>query len=298
MLKGKVLVTGRYGFTGRYVASALETAGWQVWGTCSHSTERMGPLDIVADLTDATSVRKLVNSVRPDTVVHLAGISFVNYGNINDIYKINLLGTRNLLEALSLGGYGKAGVVLASSANVYGDSISNPISEISTPAPKNDYAVSKLAMEYVAKLFEGEMPITIARAFNYTGVGQDQKFLVPKIVSHFRNRASLIELGNLNIARDYSDVRDVAEVYSRLLDVAKPWGKHVNICSGNAISLKSILEICQNLSGHEIEIVINPRFVRKNDLNILNGDPAALHKMIGDFSRYSFEDTLRWMLSA
>ena len=296
MAKGRVLVTGRHGFTGQYVARALATAGWEVWGGCSHPTDGMGPLDRVADLTDPTSVTEMVHDVRPDAVVHLAGIAFVGHGSVNDFYNVNLMGTRNLLDALSKGGHGKRGVVLASSANVYGNALVSPISESTPPASANDYAVSKLAMEYVAKLFTNQLPIAITRPFNYTGVGQDPKFLVPKIVSHFRQRAPQIELGNLDVARDFSDVRDVASVYAALLDGRNIDGETVNICSGRAIALGDIIDMCRAITGHNLDVVVNPAFVRADEIKTLHGDPSMVETLIGGLDRHRFEDTLRWML--
>lgn len=298
MSNGRVLVTGRHGFTGRYVATALASAGWQVWGGCSHPTEEMDSFDRVADLTDATSVAQLVDDVRPDAVVHLAGIAFVAHGSADDFYRVNLLGTRNLLDALARKGYGKNGVVLASSANVYGNARVSPISESTEPAPANDYAVSKLAMEHMARLFSNQLPIVIARPFNYTGVGQDPKFLVPKIVSHFRKRAPMIELGNLDVARDFSDVRDVAAVYAALLDGRQVSGETVNICSGRAIALGEIVDMCRSITGHAIEIAVNPAFVRADEIKTLNGDPSHLEKLVGELTRHRFEDTLKWMLGS
>jgi nucleoside-diphosphate-sugar epimerase len=297
MVKGRVLVTGRHGFTGHYVAEALATAGWEVWGGCSHSTEAMNSFDRVADLTDATSVTQMVNDVRPDAVVHLAGIAFVGHGSVDDFYQVNLLGTRNLLDALSQGGHGRSGVVLASSANVYGNALVSPISENTPPAPANDYAASKLAMEYVAKLFTKQMPIVITRPFNYTGVGQNPKFLVPKIVSHFRQSAPQIELGNLDVARDFSDVRDVASVYAALTEHGRS-GATINICSGRAITLGDIIDMCRSITGHNIEVAVNPAFVRADEIKTLHGDPSRVEKLLGGVNRHRFEDTLRWMLEA
>lgn len=295
MGKGRVLVTGRYGFTGRYVSRALLDAGWEVWGGCSHTTKKMGPFDRVADLTDANAVAQLVNEVRPDAVVHLAGNAFVGHGSVDDFYYVNLMGTRNLLEALSKGGHGKSGVVLASSANVYGNALVSPISENTPPAPANDYAVSKLAMEYVAKLFANHLPIVITRPFNYTGVGQDSKFLVPKIVSHFRKAAPRIELGNLNVARDFSDVRDVAAVYAALLN-CRISGQTINICSGRAIALGDIIDMCKSITGHNIEVAVKPAFVRADEIKTLHGDPSRIEKLLDGAGRHRFEDTLGWML--
>lgn len=296
MVKGRVLVTGRYGFTGQYVATALAAAGWQVWGGCAQPSEQLTRFDKVADLTDVAAVAQLVEDVQPDAVVHLAGIAFVAHGSADDFYRVNLQGTRNLLDALARRGYGQRGVVLASSANVYGNAQVSSISENTPVAPANDYAVSKLAMEYVAKLFTSQLPIAITRPFNYTGVGQGQQFLVPKIVAHFRERAPRLELGNLDIARDFSDVRDVAAVYAALLD-GRPLGDEiVNICSGRAIALGEIISMCRAITGHDIEVAVNPAFVRADEIKTLRGEPTRVEQLLGGVDRHQFEATLAWML--
>ena len=291
-------MTGRYGFTGRYVADALSAVGWQVWGASTHPTKETGANDRFADLTDAASVSKLVDDVKPDAVVHLAGMAFVAHGETNDFYQVNLIGTRNLLDALARGGYGRKGVLLASSANIYGNAGSKLISESAQPAPVNDYAVSKLAMEYMANLFRPKLPIIIARPFNYTGIGQDIKYLVPKIVSHFQKRKPYIELGNLDIERDLSDVRDVAHLYSALLECVDAPGKVFNICSGHALSLKDIVAMCRKITGHNIELVVNPAFVRYDEIKVLAGDASRLESLIGPPPRRPFEQTLEWMLNS
>lgn len=298
MQKGRVLVTGRYGFTGRYVAAVLAASGWDVWGLGHRVSPDAGPFDRTADLTDPDAVTRVIAEIRPDAVLHLAGIAFVAHGDLDDIYRVNLMGTRNLLGALARTGQGARGVVLASSANVYGNARQTPITEDTPVSPANDYAVSKLAMEYVSKLFADDMPIVIARTFNYTGVGQDPKFLVPKIVAHFRKRADRIELGNLDVARDFSDVRDVARIYTALLESEAARGQTVNVCSGRSIALGDIIEMCRRFTGHDMESGVNPAFVRYNEVKVLRADPARLETLLGKVDRHSFEDTLRWMLDA
>lgn len=296
----RVLITGRHGFTGRYVAQELAEAGWDVWGLSnSKSTARTlitdTTQDRIADLTNPFALSTALDEIRPNAVVHLAAKAFVAHGSAEDFYRVNLLGTRNLLRALSDGGHAQAGVVLASSANVYGNTRVSPIPETTTPAPANDYAVSKLAMEYASHLFADRLPIVVTRPFNYTGRGQNALFLVPKIVAHFRDRAPEIELGNLDVARDFSDVRDVSHVYRTLLE-ADAWGKTVNVCSGNATELGEIIAICEDITGHGIKVAVNPALVRVNEVQILNGDPARLTKLIGPLRRRSLVETLRWML--
>lgn len=298
MQRGRVLVTGRYGFTGRYVADVLAARGWDVWGLGHRVSPDAGQCDRAADLTDPEAVTRVIAEIRPDAVLHLAGIAFVAHGNLDDIYRVNLMGTRNLLGALTRTGHGARGVVLASSANVYGNARQSPITEDTPTNPINDYAVSKLAMEYASKLFADDLPIVIARTFNYTGVGQDSNFLVPKIVAHFRERAERIELGNLDVARDFSDVRDVARIYTDLLESEAARGQTVNLCSGRSIALGNIIEMCRRFTGHAMEAAVNPAFVRHNEIKDLRADPARLETLLGKLDRHSFEDTLRWMLDA
>jgi nucleoside-diphosphate-sugar epimerase len=238
---------------------------------------------------------KLIAQVRPDHVVHLAGIAFVAHGDADAIYRTNVVGTRNLLEALSQSTHKPRSVLLASSANVYGNATVEPIVESTVAAPANDYAVSKLAMEYMAKLWADRLPITIVRPFNYTGVGQSLNFLLPKIVDHFKRRAPVLELGNLDVVRDFSDVRSVVTSYQRLLE-ANTAGETFNVCSGVGHSLQEILQIMRDITGHYPEIRVNPAFVRSNEVHRLIGSRAKLEAVIGPVPAIPLHDTLKWML--
>ncbi len=112
-------------------------------------------------------------------------------------------------------------VVLCSSAHVYGENLKNPITENSITIPNNEYGKSKLCIEKIAASYRDNLPITIVRPFNYTGVGQSKKFLIPKIIDHFVRKQSSIELGNINISRDFSDVRDVSEKLVEIIQYGK-----------------------------------------------------------------------------
>lgn len=278
----KVLITGLNGFTGRYLHAELAAHGHDVVG-------------LQSDLTDATGLAEEMQRVQPDWVAHLAGIAFVGHGEANDFYRVNLMGTRNLLAALAGCGRRPACVLLASSANVYGNSTAGVLREDAPPNPGNDYAVSKLAMEHMARLWLDRLPIVIARPFNYTGVGQSESFLLPKIVAHFKRRAEMIELGNLDVWRDFSDVRAVVQAYRRLLEIS-PAGETVNVCSGRTYSLREVLTLCERLTGHVMAVRVNPAFVRANEVRSLCGDPSHLRALIGNWDTQPLEDTLGWML--
>lgn len=303
----RALITGMAGFTGRYVAGQLRAAGYQVTGLGAPGEASGHKLDGVdlhgVDLGDRAGLAAIVQQVQPHVVVHLAAIAFVGHGDVEQIYRVNVAGTRNLLEALAGLAQKPSAVLLASSANIYGNTDvggAGTIDEDVPASPANDYAVSKLAMEYMARLWQDRLPIIIVRPFNYTGVGQHENFLLPKIVAHFRRRDTSIELGNLHVWRDFSDVRMVAASYRHLLaaPAGATAGRTFNICSGQAYSLGEVLDLMADIAGYRIEVHVNPAFVRANEVVRLVGDNRRLVSVIGAPALVPLADTLRWMHAA
>jgi len=297
----RTLVTGAAGFTGRYLTSLLAGRGHEVHGLVHHAPDAPivdSSAMHVADLADHRAIADVVAKVRPDHVVHLAAITFVGHDDIEEMYRANVVGTRHLLEALSRLDATPTSVLLASSANIYGNARGGVLDETMRPAPANDYGVSKVAAEYVAQLYASKLPLTIVRPFNYTGRHQSETFLIPKIVAHARRRAPVIELGNLDVARDFSDVRSVVEAYARLLETPQAAGETFNICSGRAVSLREIIDMVSAISGHQFDVRTNPALVRANEVRILLGSADKLESVIGDLRRIPLEETLQWMLDA
>jgi nucleoside-diphosphate-sugar epimerase len=294
--KPRAFVTGLRGFTGAYLAQELAAAGFAVFGTV-HGFEPPETGRIFAvDLADRGRLTECLAEVQPDVVAHLAGIAFVGHGDAEDLYRVNLLGTRNLLQALVAAGTTPRAVLLASSANVYGNTTVEPIHEAVPPAPANDYAVSKLAMEYMAKLWGDRLPILLARPFNYTGVGQSPNFLIPKIVAHYQRGEREIELGNLHVAREFGDVRMVAATYRRLLALA-PAGETFNVCTGHAHTLMEVLAMMAEIAGYALTVRVNPAFVRANEVQRLVGTNAKVLAAIGPSTPIPLMETLRWMFA-
>ena len=289
----RVLITGLQGFTGRHMATELENCGYEVWGIGTANPSE--PRTLSADLTDPASLSAAISVIQPQYVIHLAGVAFVGHGQPKAFYDINLVGTRNLLEALEPIAASLKCVLLASSANVYGNLQGGLLSESNPTNPANDYAVSKLAMEYMAKLWLPKIPVVIARPFNYTGVGQSDSFLIPKIVSHFVRKQHTIELGNMDVWREFNDVRDVVHAYRKLIEAA-PIGQTVNVCSSNLVSLRDALALATELTGQKIEARVNPVFVRANEVLTLGGDTTLLKKFVPDWQPRPLRETLAWML--
>lgn len=293
----KVLITGVRGFTGQHLLKELLNAGHEVCGLAHTPAPEASVRVHVCDLLDRTALTEVLAREQPEAVVHLAAIAFVAHGDARAIYETNVVGTRNLLDAIHTSGCRPKSVLLASSANIYGNADREVIDESTPAAPANDYAVSKLAMEYMARLWEDKLPITIVRPFNYTGVGQSPNFLLPKIVSHFRERKPVLELGNLHVVRDFSDVRSVVSAYGRLLDEQFA-GQTFNVCSGTGYALEDVLAMMCDLAGYQPEIKVNMAFVRANEVHTLIGSNAKLREAIGAQPTIALRDTLQWMLEA
>jgi nucleoside-diphosphate-sugar epimerase len=280
----RLLLTGADGFTGIHLAQAARDCGYTVTA-------------LEGDLQDTASVAQQVAQCQPTHVIHLAGISQVNGKDELAYYSVNVLGSLNILHALTALDTVPQKVILASSANVYGNNPHSPIAESEPPSPISHYAMSKLAMEYLSKPFTDRLSVVIARPFNYTGVGHDAHFVIPKIIAHVRQRAKTIELGNTSVYREYNDVRDVCQMYLALLQKGNP-GETYNLATSREHSLNDIMAMLEQLSGHRLEVVVNPDFIRANEINHLCGDATLLESVIGQLKLRPLSETLAWMLDS
>ena len=284
-----ILVTGSSGFTGRYVVNEFKKAGYNVIGLV-HEMPSAG--EVVCDIRDKQMVVDTIGALRPDGVIHLAALSFVGHPNPDEFYSVNVLGTENILSALVVNNICPQKVILASSANIYGSpDIVGGIHEDFVPSPVNHYAISKLAMEFMAKMWWDKLPIIVTRPFNYTGPGQNINFVIPKIVAAYKENKKTIQLGNVDVYRDFSDVRDVAKSYLNLFDCDVK-SDVVNICSGNVYSLLDAINIVSDIAGYKIDIEINPAFVRLNEIKRLVGDNTKLRSITGSVPSISLKQTL------
>jgi GDP-6-deoxy-D-talose 4-dehydrogenase len=280
----RILLTGADGFTGRHFQAAALRAGHEV-------------VPLRANLRDQEGIRAEVRAAAPEAVVHLAAISFVGHADDAAFYAVNVVGTTHLLAALATLPRQPRAVLLASSANIYGNCETSPIPETQPAAPVNHYAASKMAMEHMALTWRDRLPLVIARPFNYTGAGQAKQFLIPKMVDHFVRGAASIALGNLHVEREFNDVRTVCSAYLQLLDHGQP-GQAYNICSGQPHALLAVMQALRSLTGHTMAVEVNPDFVRPNEVLRLCGDPGKLLACTGPLPDYTLQDTLQWMLES
>lgn len=290
-----VLLTGADGFTGRHLATRLRAEGMRVFGATRYPS---GPEEVKMDLSDGASVAAAVAKVSPDVVVHLAGITTALHANVAEIYAVNTVGTANLLSALAASPKLPRRVIIASSATVYAPpSDDNPITEDHPRRPAHHYGASKLAVEEIARLYSQKLPLIVTRPFNYTGVGQNEDFIVRKIIRHFQEGATEIRLGELQLERDFSDVDDVVEAYVRLTRVSTDYAV-VNLCSGSVVHLADIVPMLVEITGQPMTVIRDERFVRGGEPRIIRGSTEFLHALIGTFPRRPFRLTLERIVGA
>ena len=291
----RILLTGSGGFTGRPLAARLRQDGHQVIGLTKGPAAKD---EVTGDLLDRAWVHHTVAEIEPSLIIHLAAVSSTQQA-VGGAYSVNVEGTANLLDAAAALSQTPKRVVIASSAAAYAPPIGDqPIAEDHPLEPRGPYGESKREMERLADGFADRLPIIVTRPFNYTGPGQDPaNFVISKIVDHFVRRAPRINLGNLDLFRDFSDVRRVVEVYARL--VSRPV-EHaiVNICSGRTVHLASIIGLLKEISGHSIDVIKDPALMRPGEPHVIQGSVARLHSMFEDLPNPDFRETLRSMYKA
>lgn len=284
----RVLITGAGGFVGGHLIRALVLRGHQVFAGALHGapvgvSTRHPVTWLPLDVTSESSVDDAIRESRPDGVYHLAGQSSVgaSFDDVLGTWDVNATGTLRLLQAVG----SAARVLFVSSAEVYGSvgEAEQPITESHPIRPTNPYAASKAAAEIaVAQACRsGATDAVIARSFNHTGPGQDERFSIPSFARQLVNLraigepAPVLRVGNLAARRDFLDVRDVVEAYLVLMEEGAR-GEVYNVCSGRATRMSEIVDLIVEVSGTGARVEVDPVRLRSVDIPLLKGDPAKL----------------------
>jgi GDP-6-deoxy-D-talose 4-dehydrogenase len=292
----KILITGINGFVGRILEKTLKDRGHEI---CGIDVESSAKHVIKTDITDSVMLKKTVNELKPGYIFHLAAISFANHDDAELIHRINVMGTANLLNsAVSL--EQKPGFFFVSSSQVYGITGGTvPISEDTPVNPVNHYGASKAAAENIALAYmrDFDLPVLIARPFNHTGIGQNTRFIIPKLVEAYKNKVKYLELGDIDTIREYQDVRDIVDAYILLMEKSI-YCEKINICGGIGHTVRHIISELETLSSHKIDLKTTCGFMRKNEIRYSVGDNALISRITGWKPKFSTTDTLKWMLNS
>ena len=265
----KVLITGGSGFFGQGIMKTFVVNGYEVVGTTTKSDGNF----IACDIVDYGSVEKVMHDVDPDIIVHCAALSSVTSGRPLDYYKVNVVGTENVFRAAS---NRKRRVILVSTAGVYGNQPTDVLTEDLPPAPVHHYGISKFACERLAVMYGDALDITTVRPFNIIGVGQQENFIVPKLMRAFVTRVPIVRLGNTDVYRDYIDLQTASDMLVRITEHANTRGKILNLCAGRATSLNELISILRTISGHDIQVTVDQAFVRPSEVWRLIGSNTRL----------------------
>ncbi len=298
----RVLVTGALGFVGPHLVRALRDAQHEVW--CSDRRGGDSPTHVACDLTDAGETRAMVTHTRPQQVVHLAAVSSVarSFSEPQHALQNNLLAACNLFEALR--GLDGVRVLVVGSAEQYGNVPAEalPVGEEHPFEPASPYAVSKVAQEYLALQYARayDMHVVLTRSFNHSGPGQSDDFVLASFARQIAEaeagrREPVLRTGNLDVARDFLDVRDVAAAYVALLARGTS-GQAYNVCSGRAHRLRELLDHYRSEARVDVRVEPDPERMRPADLPVLQGDPAKLRAATGWAPQFEIQQTLRDVL--
>lgn len=264
----------------------------------------LGLPDEPFELLDPSHVDRELARWRPDAILHLAGQSNVPhaFADPEATFRINLIGTLRLLEGVKRAGLAPR-IVYVSSGDVYGTVPPSemPVGEERVPRPRNPYAVSKLAAEalcYQWTQTEG-LPIMVARPFNHIGSGQATSFALPAFAQQVAEikagrRAPVIEVGDIDVTRDFTHVADVVEAYLVLLARGEP-GEIYNIASGKDHLVRDLLQRLIALAGVEAEIRESESRVRRAEQRVVRGGNAKIRRLGWQPTR-SIDDALKDVL--
>jgi rmd len=297
MKEKKILITGASGFIGKYVLKKIKDNDLDFLAIDAQKV-----LDVssenqrVISLLDKENLGEVIKSYKPNVIVHLAAIALVTHKNTGEIYNVNVQGTENLLESAQNYCDKNTRVILASTAGVYGNQNVDKYGENLTYNPANHYSYSKMITEYISKQYKEDLDIITIRPFNIIGVGQSEKFLVPKLVEHFADRKEKLSVGNISSFRDYVDVEYCAEVIMELISRKKLDFDILNICSGIPTNGEMIIQLLQEITDFKPEIEISSDFVRKNEVWRMIGDTTRLWEFMNGKKSQSVKDILVKML--
>lgn len=304
----KILITGVNGFVGQHLLAYLSDQGeTELSGITSQPPSECASLQpypvalYQLDLREPQAVEAILGDLRPDQIVHLAAQAFVGDSLHNpwDTLENNIKIQSNLLESLRRINPA-CRLLVISSAEVYGKIASeeNPVREDQPFRPTSPYAVSKIAQDMLAYQYflTYNMPTIRSRAFNHIGPGQNTRFALPSFARQIAEaeagqREPVIRVGNLDVERDFTDVRDVVRAYALLLQHGKP-GEVYNICRGEAYRLRDMLERLCQMSYVPVQIEVDPGRLRPADVPRMVGDATRLRQDTGWQPEIALEQTL------
>ena len=296
---------------GDHLRKLLPLPQYEVFGTAfpempQERRETSGEEIFSLDVRSEKDVLDSVRSIKPDWIFHLAAISNVKYSweKRRETLETNLMGTSYLLEAVRRFAP-EARVLFVSSSDVYGV-LTHEVKALGEEASLrvvNPYAYTKMTGEILSEFYSRieKMDVVIARSFSHTGPGQSSDFVCSDWASQIAQierglHEPVIKVGNCNIRRDFTDVRDVVRAYLLLIEKGRS-GEVYNVCSGKAVKLQEILDLLLSLSKEKIAVEVDEQRLRKVDIPLLVGDNRKIREEIAWQPEIPLRQTLADLLN-
>jgi len=331
----RVLITGVTGMAGSHLAEyLLSMEGVEVYGTCRWRSrmdnldelKKEGRLNVItgeteavppdrsdssklnlmeADITDPFSMKRVVATVKPDRIFHLAAQSYVPVSWIApaETLHTNIIGEVNLLEAVRAAGIDPI-IHIAGSSEEYGLIFPEelPVKETNPLRPLSPYGVSKVAQEMLAYQYfmSYGLKTIVTRGFNHEGPRRGEVFVTSSFAKQVAEiekglRPPVLYVGDLSSRRDWSDVRDFVRAYWLALEKGTP-GEVYNIGSGVAREVREMLDILLSMTDVNIKVEVDPARLRPSDVKVLICDAAKFRQATGWEPQIPFEQTMKDLL--
>ncbi|MHB1685017.1 MAG: GDP-mannose 4,6-dehydratase [Bacilli bacterium] len=307
----RVLVTGAGGFVGGHLVAALRRAGYEVvehtlglhvdsssdmTAVTLATAPKLKPSSVACDLRDETAVLHLLRDVAPDAVIHLAAQSSVaeSWKKPGETMAANVAGTANLLSAVR-DVAPRCRVLTIGSAEEYASPpsgsefgpVQEDLNEDSRCMPANPYALSKYAVWLLVRQFYAAYSLSVVhvRPFNHIGPGQRAGFVVTDFAEQLAaisrgEREPLLSVGNLEVVRDFTDVRDIVRAYVTLLRGGRA-GDVYNVCSGQGLSVRTLLDMMIAVSGLRVDVRVDEAKFRPVEVPALVGNAGKIRRELG-----------------
>lgn len=309
----KALITGITGFAGSHLAELLLKENFEVYGT-TRPRSRTDNIDSIknqlnlcdADMMDSHNLYSVIVKIKPDYIFHLAAQSFVqtSWASPATTMEMNILGSVHLFEAIRRAEIDPV-IQIACSSEEYGLVYPNetPIKETNPLRPQSPYAVSKVAMDYLGYQYHQsyKMKIIRTRGFNHTGPRRGEVFVTSSFAKQIAEiekgkKEPVLDVGNLEAQRDWTDVRDMVRAYLLAVQKGEP-GEVYNLCSQKAVKVKDMLDLLLKFSRVKVKIKEDPARLRPSDVPILLGDAGKFMSKTGWKPEITFEKTMEDLLN-
>ena len=291
----RVLITGASGFCGTHLVRYLKGQSVEIH-TLGRRPAGAGTSH-VADPDDLPAITAALRVSRPDSIVHLAGVSHAS--DVATYYRANAVYAATLIQAAETVGLASCPMLLVGTSAEYGEIAADqlPVTEEAPARPCSHYGISKLTQTLLAQTTAGGRPLIVVRPGNIIGPDMPEHLALPSFARQAAEivrgrRAPVVEVGNLDGVRDFIDVEDAVAIYWRLLREPAARGQVVNVCTGRGTRVGDLLASLIRLSGATIEVRVDPARLKRDDVPAHVGSVAKLTGLLGEISFTPLDVTL------